>query len=114
MTTLYKMVNGEKVAMSDTEALALQNEWDAASVPQVPKSVTRRQGKAALLLAGKLDLVQPAINAIADTTQRALMQIEWDEALDFDRNRPSLIQMATAIGLDSAALDQLFISAAAL
>jgi hypothetical protein len=93
----------------------------AADGSSVPQTVTRRQAKAALLLTlaadgvtPLLNQVQPAISAIPDATQRALMQIEWDESLDFDRNRPSLIQLGTAMGLDSAALDQLFIKAASL
>lgn len=79
--------------------------------PVVPQAVTRRQAKQALLLAGLLHEVQPAIDAIADVTQRGLMQLEWDESLNFERNRPGLIQLAGALGLNSAALDQLFITA---
>jgi hypothetical protein len=82
--------------------------------PPVPQSVTRRQALQALLLAGKLSLVQPAIDAIPDATQRGLMQIEWNDSQSFVRTRPSLIAMATAIGLDSAATDALFVTAATL
>jgi hypothetical protein len=94
--------------------------WDGESftkpepVVVVPQVVTRRQAKQALLLADKLSLVQPAIDAILDPTQRALIQIEWDESLEFERTRPSLIAMGTAIGLDSAGIDALFITAATL
>jgi hypothetical protein len=100
--------------------------WDGESftkpepVVVVPQVVTRRQAKQALLLATDglgttlLSKVQPAIDAIQDQTQRALIQIEWDESLDFERTRPSLIAMATAIGLDSAGIDALFITAATL
>lgn len=80
----------------------------------VPQSVTRRQAKQALLLAGVLGNVQPTIDAIQDPTQKALMQIEWDESLTFERNRPSLISLGGALGLDSNGLDQLFITAASL
>lgn len=87
---------------------------EAARVAAVPKSVTRRQAKQALLLAGLLGNVQPALDAIPDATQRGLMQLEWDESLEFERNRPSLLALAAGLGLDGAALDQLFITAAAL
>ena len=80
----------------------------------VPAKVTRRQARQALLLAGLLDDVQPAINAIPDPVQRGLAQIEWDDSQEFERNRPLLIQRGAARGLDSAALDQLFIAAHAL
>jgi hypothetical protein len=93
---------------------ARMDEHTEATKPPVPQTVTRRQAKQALLLAGKLDLVQPAIDAIPDATQKATMQIEWDESQEFQRTRPSLIAMATAIGLDSAGIDALFVAAAAL
>lgn len=86
----------------------------AAPAPAVPHSVTRRQARQALLLAGLLDSVDPAIAAIPDTTQRRLAQIEWQDSLEFERQRPLLISLATALGLDSAALDQLFITAKTL
>ena len=83
----------------------------AARQVSVPRTVTRRQARQALLLRGKLALVQPAIDAIADTTQRGLMQIEWDDSLSFDRDRPSLIAIGAAVGYDSAGLDDIFIFA---
>jgi hypothetical protein len=67
-----------------------------------------------LIAVGKLHLVQPAINAIADPVQRAMVQAEWDKSQDFERSRPTLIALATAIGLDATALDALFIQADAL
>ena len=91
--------------------------YDAASariVRRVPDKVTARQAVQALIAAGKLQLVQPAINAIADPVQRAMVQAEWDKSQVFERNRPTLIALATAIGLDAAALDALFIQADAL
>lgn len=90
------------------------DEHTNALKPPIPQSVTRRQAKEALRQSGKLALVQPAIDAIADADERAKMQIEWDESQEFERNRPSLIAMATAIGLDSAGIDQLFILAKTL
>lgn len=85
-----------------------------APVIPVPEKVTRRQGKQALLLAGLLDSVQPAIDAIPDATQRKLMNIEWNDSQDFERHRPSLIALATGLGLNSQQLDALFIQAATL
>lgn len=88
--------------------------YDAASaqiVRRVPDKVTARQAVQALISANKLHLVQPAIDAIADPVQRAMVQAEWDKSQDFERSRPTLIALATAIGLDAAALDALFIHA---
>ena len=80
-------------------------------VRRVPDKVTARQAVQALISVGKLSLVQPAIDAIADPVQRAMVQAEWDKSQDFERSRPTLIALATAIGLDAAALDALFIRA---
>lgn len=80
----------------------------------VPTSVTRRQAKQALLLNGLLSNVQPAIDAIPDPTQRSMIQIEWDDSQTFERNRPALIALGSALGLDSDALDGLFIQASQL
>ena len=88
--------------------------YDAGSaqiVRRVPDKVTARQAVQALISANKLYLVQPAIDAIADPVQRAMVQAEWDKSQDFERNRPTLIALATAIGLDATALDALFIQA---
>lgn len=86
----------------------------APPAPVVPDRVTRRQARQALLLAGLLDSVQPAIDAIPNPTQRGLAQIEWDDSQDFERQRPLVIGIGAALGLDAAALDALFIQAATL
>lgn len=80
----------------------------------VPQSATRRQARQALLLRGKLALVQPAIDAIEDDTLRGMAQIEWDDSLEFLRDRPLVVQIGGAIGLDAAGLDELFIFASSL
>jgi hypothetical protein len=87
--------------------------------PSVPAKVTRRQARQALLLAGRLDDVSVAIAALDDGTpegqQRMRMaQIEWEDSLEFERARPLVIEIAASIGLDAAALDQMFITAAGL
>lgn len=77
----------------------------------VPQKVTRRQARQALLLFGLLDSVEPAIAAIPNLTERRLAQIEWEDSLEFERSRPLLIALGTALGLSSAQLDNLFIEA---
>lgn len=87
---------------------------DVVHAPRVPAKVTRRQARQALALAGLLDKVQPAINAIADPVQQQMAQIEWDDSQEFERDRPLLIQLGHDIGLDNAALDAMFIQAGEL
>jgi len=78
---------------------------------RIPQAVTRRQAKQQLLIDGILDQVQPAIDAIADDIQRAMVQIYWDDATEFERANGELIALATSLGLDDEAVDALFIAA---
>jgi hypothetical protein len=112
----WDSATGAQIERDSTPEEDAQREADiaAAAIPAVPQSVTRRQAKQALLLNGKLASVQPAIDAITDTTQRSLMQIEWDDSQEFVRSRTTLIQIGAAIGLDAAGLDALFIQASGL
>ncbi|MCE3262611.1 MAG: hypothetical protein K0R43_1690 [Pseudoduganella sp.] len=87
--------------------------WPSLS-PMVPKVVTRRQALQALLLADLLDSVQPAIDAIPDPTARRLAQIEWDDSLEFQRDRPLVISIAAQLGLTPEGLDELFVHASGL
>jgi hypothetical protein len=116
----YKVCYWDAATQSQQERDATLEETaeiDARKVPgpvPVPASVTRRQARQALVLAGKFDLVQPAIDAIPNALQRKLMQIEWDDSQEFERNRPSLIAIGQAIGLTSSELDDLFRTAVTL
>ena len=94
-----------------------KDKWNGTAwVPYapVPQSVTRAQAKLALLQAGLLGSIQPAIDAISDDTQRTASQIEWDDRLTFERSNGTLVTMATALGMSDAQIDALFIAAAAL
>lgn len=87
---------------------------DGQVVIQPPHSVTRAQARKALVLAGLFAEVQPAINAIQDPVQRQLVQIDWDDRVAFERDNPTLLQLAGALGLTAEQLDALFIQAGAL
>lgn len=95
-------------------------QWVAGGgVPQpysieVPQQVTRKQARKALAMAGLLNLVQPAIDAIADPQARQLAQIDWDDSTTFERDNTTLLQLAQALSLSAEQVDQLFISAARL
>lgn len=115
MSNVVVFENGVKVIRPAThDELEFINFVPDFLPPQVPQSVTRRQARQALLIAGHLSSVQPAIDAIQDALQRGMVQIEWDDSQTFERQRPTLIALATAIGMDSEAIDNLFIQAAQL
>jgi hypothetical protein len=80
-------------------------------ISTVPSSISRRQAKQQLAVDGHLSRIQPMIDAIPDMEARLLMQIYWDDSTEFDRNHTTLIQFATALGLDSDQIDLMFINA---
>jgi hypothetical protein len=80
-----------------------------AQVSHIPSSVSMRQARLALLQAGYLDQVTTGIANMDRATQ-----IEWEFATSVLRDSPLVIQLATALNLNSAALDSLFTLASTL
>lgn len=76
----------------------------------VPKKVTMRQARLALLKAGLLAAVEGAINGGNDEA----MKIEWEYATEIEREWTSLIALTESMGMTSDELDDLFIMAGGL
>lgn len=87
---------------------------DYLAPPQVPESVTMRQGRLALLAYGLLDTVNEAIQAIEDPAVRKAAMIEWEYAQTIDRNSQFVSTMIEQLGLSTTQRDQLFILASTL
>jgi len=102
--------NVEEVDEADPRYLAFVGH---AGAQQVPFSVTKRQGRLALLDAGKLSAVTDAIAALP-SPQREAAEIEWSDATSYERSSPFVAMLGEKVGLDAAALDALFIAASAL
>lgn len=75
--------------------------------PEVPDRCTRRQGRLALLQVGKLDLVEQALDAIQDPTEKKAAQIEY-EADTWERHNQFLQDMWARLGGTLDELDDLF------
>jgi hypothetical protein len=82
-------------------------------VPQepepVPQRITALQARRALLAADMLDQVEAAI-----ARQPRAIQIAWEYATEIHRDDPMLVATAQAVGVDAAALDDLFRAASKL
>lgn len=90
----------------DGRAVWTGNTW---SMPiAVPEEVSRFQAKAALANAGLLSQA----DAIVAASGNMVLQLAWAEATTFKRNSPGIAALAPALGLDAAALDDLFVAAA--
>ncbi len=81
--------------------------------PIVITVVTMRQARLALLQAGMLTQVNTAIANMAAPDGDAA-RITWEFSSEVRRDNPLIGQLATALGLTSTQLDQLFTTAATL
>lgn len=79
----------------------------------VPESVTAAQARLALLAAGLLGLVQPAIDALPEPG-RSAAQIQWEFGATVDRSNQFTIALATALQLSETQMDDLFIAASGM
>jgi len=107
---------GEGVAEHGSEAILSPEAWadlQAASQAQAdaPKSVTRAQGKAALIQAGYWQGVLAFVAAIEDETQRALAEVALHDTQEWQRSSPFLNAAAAGLGITDEQLDALFVVA---
>lgn len=84
------------------------SQWVAPPV-YVPQIVSRFQAKAALLSAGLLSQVE---TLIADPSTDIMTKLAWNEAIEFNRNSPTVLGLAKALGLTDEQVDALFVAAA--
>lgn len=88
-------------------------EPEVGAVPDVPRAVTMRQARLALLGAGMLDAVNTAVaNMPGDAGVAA--RIEWEYSQEVQRDKELVLALAPLLGLTSEQLDALFITAATL
>jgi hypothetical protein len=83
--------------------------------PSVPETVTRRQ---LFLWLNSVGITRAAIRAqlaaIPDETQREAALIEFDEAQEFARTHPLVVQLGQSLGFTNEQIDDGFRAAAAL
>ena len=91
-----------------------QAEIDATiNAPVVPQTVTMRQARLALLGAGKLAMVDTAIDSMPEP-QKSAARIEWEYSNEVQRHNGFVAALGPALGMTSAQIDALFIAAAKL
>jgi len=99
-----------------TEVPFSQEEIDAyllANAPKIPKVVTMRQARLALLQAGLLSNIQAAIDSLASPAKEAA-QIEWEYSQEVHRDKALVQMLAPVLNLSNAELDNLFLNASTL
>jgi hypothetical protein len=109
--SLEGLIDGEHANIGDT--------WDGvtftapAPVVIVPQSVTMRQARLALLGVGMLAIVNTAIAGMQGA-QGDAARIEWEYARDVLRDSALIGGLVPMLGMTTAQIDQLFITAASL
>lgn len=97
--------------LTEQESADVQVEYDRMYKESiVPKHISMRQARLALLSVGMLGEVETAIAGMA-SPEREQAQIEWQYASEVFRDNPLIIGIATQLGMNSDQIDQLFIDA---
>ena len=89
-------------------------EPEPALTPVVPQSVSRAQGKLALIGAGLWPAAIAFVDGITDPAQKAYAEVALNDTQEWRRDSPFLASAAAALGLSEAQLDALFITAGGL
>lgn len=79
-----------------------------------PDSISKRQGKQQLVIAGLDTQVEAAIDGITDEIERKLTKIWYNDSDSWDRDNAQLLALATALGLTETQVDDLFKAASQL
>lgn len=81
--------------------------------PRPAPPITRRQLRLTLVRNGiSLSTVEATIEAMPEGLEKAEAQIEWADASTFERSHPTLLLIASALGLTEAQIDAMWLEAA--
>lgn len=90
----------------DPEVIAFLNP------PEVLPPITKRQLRLTLVRNGiSLETVEAAIGSMPEGLQKQEAQIEWADASTFNRNHPTLLLIAGALGLTEEQVDAMWVEA---
>ena len=99
MPNLHPPLTPEEIAAAEA----------AIAAETVPAVVSARQARLALIGAGLLDAVETAVAGLS-----AAHRVEWEYATEVHRDHALIADLATALDLTSAQVDDLFRAAALL
>jgi hypothetical protein len=90
----------------DPEVIAFLNP------PEVLPPITKRQLRLTLVRNGiSLETVEAAIASMPEGLEKEEAQIEWNDASTFNRDHPTLLLIAAALGLTEAQIDAMWAEA---
>lgn len=77
-------------------------------------TVSRAQGKIALMQSGLWDDALAAVDAIEDPTQKMVAQVALNEATEWKRGSPTMQMLSGKLGLTETQMDDLYSAAQAI
>ena len=89
-------------------------EPEPVEVSVVPQSVSRAQGKLALIGAGLWPAAIAFVEGITDPVQKAYAEVALNDSQEWRRDSPFLASAAAALDLSEEQLDTLFVTAGGL
>ena len=107
----YFAVAYPKGSAEERAAARARLDADALIAARASMVISPFQARAALSAAGLLSQVE-AMMANPDTPD--LVRLAWQHAQEFRRTSPTLLVLSSQLGLDDAALDELFATAAGI
>lgn len=102
-----KMTDEEIDRHLNPEKYLTEDEKRAAYLASL-KNLTRRQFKLTLLDFDLLDTIESKIAAIEDKATRQRIQIEYTEALEFNRTSDSVLYMCQMLELTESQVDEMW------
>jgi hypothetical protein len=100
---------GETIVRDATPAEIAEIEALRNALLPVPRRVTRRQARLALLNAGLLDAAEAAI-----ANAPPAVRITYEDATEWWRDDPLIADLAQSLGLSESQVDKLFLKASRL
>lgn len=83
--------------------------------PRIIPKLSSRQIRLGLLSVGiTQEQVLQAIETISDQNAKRVAKIEWEYAIEYERNHPMISSVGALLGFTEEQIDQLFITAANL
>lgn len=96
----------EELPESDDEVVAFLNP------PAITPPITKRQLRLTLVRSGiSISSVEDAIASMPEGLEKEEAQIEWADASTFNRDHPTLLLIAAALGLTEAQIDSMWAEA---
>ena len=86
-------------------------QWSVVDVPiVVPSSVSPRQARLQLIVLGKIELVDTAIESLSEP-DKSIAKVEWEYATKYEITHPFVVQMLGLLEIDK---EEFFLAASRL